>query len=210
MFSFFYQVIGFPTLFVLEKLFLVFKELGLTIFFFTVLIKILILPLTLKQLSFFEKIQKISPQIKEIEKKYRGKGINNPEKIKEIVALYQKEKLNPYLSYILLFLQIFILGSVYWAIQIFNTKKKGQLLFLIWDATKPNFLFPALIIFFQILNTPQKDQLKLSFFLSFLFFFIFSNLPAGVSFYFLSFQVLSFFEMLLFNQYQKRCFTKTQ
>ena len=65
---------------------------GLAIVLFTVVVKIVLLPLTIKQTKSMKAMQDIQPKIKEIQEKYKSK----PEKQnQEIMKVYQEAKVNP-------------------------------------------------------------------------------------------------------------------
>jgi YidC/Oxa1 family membrane protein insertase len=91
-----------------------FHNYGLAIIFFTLLIRLLLLPLSIKQYRSTAKMQEIQPQLQEIQKKYK----NNKEKMnQEILALYQENKVNPAGGCLPLIVQMPILISLYWVIQ---------------------------------------------------------------------------------------------
>jgi YidC/Oxa1 family membrane protein insertase len=65
---------------------------GLAILFLTILIKLLLYPLSQKQMKSMKRMQEIQPKIKEIQEKYK----KNPEKAnRAIMELYQQHKINP-------------------------------------------------------------------------------------------------------------------
>ncbi len=65
---------------------------GLAIILFTVLARLIILPLTLKSLQSTRKMQEIQPQIKEIQRKY---GKDQQKVTEETMKLYKEYKINP-------------------------------------------------------------------------------------------------------------------
>lgn len=69
-----------------------FHNYGLAIIIFTIIIRLLMLPLTVKQYRSTAKMQEIQPQIQEIQKRYK----NDKEKLNaEMLKLYQENKVNP-------------------------------------------------------------------------------------------------------------------
>jgi len=87
--SFFSNLLGY----VLNFIYSLINNYGIAIILFTILIKIILLPMSIKQQKTLKKTEKIQAEVKKIQEKY-GKG--NQEKInQEVMALYQKENMNP-------------------------------------------------------------------------------------------------------------------
>lgn len=86
------------------------NDFGLSIVLLTILIRLALLPLTFQSLKFQKSFSKLQPKIEEIEKKYKR---DKERKIKELISLYQKEKINPFFVFFPFFLQIPILIALY-------------------------------------------------------------------------------------------------
>src|SRR5689334_19756477 len=65
---------------------------GLAIILFTILARLIILPLTLKSLQSTRRMQELQPQIKEIQRKY---GKDQQKLSEETMKLYKEYKINP-------------------------------------------------------------------------------------------------------------------
>lgn len=92
---------------------LAFHNYGLAIIFFTIIIKMVLLPLTIKQTRSTSKMNLIQPQIKEIQTRYK----NDKQKLnQELMKVYQQEKVNPAGGCLPLLVQMPILISLYWTI----------------------------------------------------------------------------------------------
>lgn len=66
---------------------------GIAIIIFTVLVKMIMIPLTMKQTKSMKNMQEIQPKIKEIQKKYQ----NDKEKMNEkVMELYKEHNVNPF------------------------------------------------------------------------------------------------------------------
>ena len=77
---------------VLRIIYDVVQNYGWSIIVFTILVKVLLLPLTIKQTKSTKAMQDIQPKLQEIQEKYK----NKPEKQQqEIMKLYQEAKINP-------------------------------------------------------------------------------------------------------------------
>lgn len=90
-----------------------FKNYGLAIIIFTIVIKLVLLPLTIKQYRSSAKMQEIQPLIQDIQRRYK----NDKEKMnQELMKLYQEHKYNPASGCLPLLIQMPILFSLYWVI----------------------------------------------------------------------------------------------
>ncbi len=90
-----------------------FKNYGLAIIIFTIVIKLVLLPLTIKQYRSTAKMQEIQPLIEDIQRRYK----NDKEKMnQELMKLYQEHKYNPAGGCLPLLIQMPILFSLYWVI----------------------------------------------------------------------------------------------
>jgi len=66
---------------------------GISIILFTILVKMVMIPLTIKQTKSMKNMQEIQPRIKEIQKKYQ----NDKEKMNEkVMELYKENNVNPF------------------------------------------------------------------------------------------------------------------
>jgi len=86
---------------------------GLAIILFTVFIKLVTIPLSLKQQRSMKETQEIQPILEKLQKKYQ----NNQEKLaQEMQKLYEERKINPFGGCLLLLIQIPIIYSMFFAI----------------------------------------------------------------------------------------------
>lgn len=86
---------------------------GLSIIFFTIAVKIVLMPLTISQLRASREMQKLQPQLKELQKKYA----KDREKLQqETMALYRQHGVNPTQGCLPSLLQLPIFLGVYYAI----------------------------------------------------------------------------------------------
>ena len=86
------------------------NALGISIMVITVLVRLLILPLSLQQVKSSIKMQELQPQIKKLREKYLNGGQSNPEIQKkfnfEVQKLYNQNGVNPAGGCILAFIQL--------------------------------------------------------------------------------------------------------
>ncbi|MBP3501940.1 MAG: YidC/Oxa1 family membrane protein insertase [Clostridia bacterium] len=110
MFSFIANIFGY----LLEWLYnVVGSNYGIAIILFTILLRVILLPITMKQQQSMKKTASIQNKMKEIQFKYK----NNPEMMnQEIMSLYKKENLSPFSGCISAILQIVIILSVFYLV----------------------------------------------------------------------------------------------
>lgn len=90
-----------------------FNNYGIAIIVFSLILRLLLLPLSIKQQITLKKSAKLQGQLKEIQKKYK----NNPEKMnQETIELYKKENMSPFSGCLSNILQIVIILSVFFLI----------------------------------------------------------------------------------------------
>ena len=86
---------------------------GISIIIFSIIVRIILIPITINQQKSMKKTNKIQKEIKIIQNKYK----NNPEKLnQETMELYKREKMNPLSGCFSAIIQIFIIFSVFWLV----------------------------------------------------------------------------------------------
>ena len=86
---------------------------GVAIIIFSVLLRVILIPITIKQQKSMKKSAMIQEKMAEIQKKYK----NNPEKLnQETIELYQREKMSPFSGCLTSILQLVIILSVFWLV----------------------------------------------------------------------------------------------
>jgi YidC/Oxa1 family membrane protein insertase len=182
------------------------KDFGLAVVSLTFLIRMILLPLNYKSAKEQEKFLKIRKGIEEIGKKFNGER-----KTKEILALYQKEKMNPLFNLLSSFIQFPILIALY---QVF-LKAPSQLdpsFFGFFNLSKPDFLLVSIAIILQSfyfkLTSPKIEKEKkippfsptqINFFLIPFTFLILLKLPSAISLYFVASYLFLIFQKILFH-----------
>lgn len=86
---------------------------GIAIIIFSVLLRLLLIPITIKQQKTMKRSAKMQEKMKEIQTKYK----NNPEKLnQETIELYKTEKFSPFSGCFSAILQLLIILSVFWMV----------------------------------------------------------------------------------------------
>lgn len=110
MISFFANIFGY----VLNFLYQIVSNYGLAIILFSILLKIIMLPISIKQQKTMKKSAKIQEKMKVIQDKYK----NNPEKLnQETIELYKTEKMSPFSGCLSAIAQIIILFAVFYLVR---------------------------------------------------------------------------------------------
>ncbi len=110
MFQFFANLFGY----LLEFMYGLINNYGLAIIFFTIFIKILFIPFSIKQQKTLKKSAKMQEKMKIIQFKYK----NNPEKInQEVMELYKNEKMSPFSGCFTAIIQIVLLFSIFYLVR---------------------------------------------------------------------------------------------
>lgn len=110
MISFFANLFGY----VLNFLYELVGNYGWAIILFSVLVKIIMLPISIKQQQTMKKSQKINDEMKQIQFKYK----NDPEKMnQEVMSLYKREKLSPFSGCFSAIVQLLLLLAVFYLVR---------------------------------------------------------------------------------------------
>jgi len=110
MIAFFAKIFGFVLNFIYEFI----GNYGIAIILFSVLIKLAMLPITIKQQKTMKKSVKIQEKMKEIQNKYK----NNPEKLnQETIELYKTENMSPFSGCFSAIAQIILLFAVFYLVR---------------------------------------------------------------------------------------------
>lgn len=122
----------------------VFKDnYGLSIVVVTLIIRLFLLPLNVKQLKSSKAMQDIQPEIKELQKKYSSKDANTQQKLQqETMALFQKHGVNPLAGCLPIFVQMPILIAMYHAIM--RTEAIEDHTFLWFALDSPDYVLPII------------------------------------------------------------------
>lgn len=87
-----------------------FGGLGLAIIILTILVKLVVLPLTYKSLKAQKELQEIQPKIAEIKEKYKE---NKEAMAKELMSVYKNHNVNPFASCLPTIVQLFVFIALY-------------------------------------------------------------------------------------------------
>ncbi|MUK88134.1 YidC family membrane integrase SpoIIIJ [Ornithinibacillus sp. L9] len=116
---------------------------GLAIVLVTIIIRLVLLPLNVKQIKSSKAMQDIQPELKELQKKYSSKDANTQQKLQqETMALFQKHGVNPLAGCLPIFVQMPILIAIYHAIMRTTEIQTHSFLWFELGAPDPYFILP--------------------------------------------------------------------
>lgn len=110
MFEFFANIFGY----LLQFLYTLVNNYGLAIILFTLIIKLLLLPLSIKQQKTMKKSSELQEKVKVMQFKYK----NDPEKLnKEMMNLYKAENVSPFSGCLTSIVQMLLLLSIFYLVR---------------------------------------------------------------------------------------------
>ncbi|MBP5577114.1 MAG: membrane protein insertase YidC [Treponema sp.] len=218
----------------LEKIHIFIHNWGLAIIALTVILKIILFPLSKKSAMGTLKMQEIQPKMQAIQAKYR----DNPQKLNEETAkLYKESGYNPVSGCLPMILQMFILFALY---NVFNNyfEFRGASFIKGWidDLSEGEYiwswkreipllsrfsqnklrLLPIIYTLSQLVTgkitqyggagtAQSQSQMKFMMYgMPIFFFFILYNVPSGLLIYWIVSNVLQMVQQLLINSYMKK------
>lgn len=100
--------------YLLEFIYNIVNNYGIAIILFSIVLKLLLLPISIKQQKTMKKSAKIQGKMKEIQFKYK----NDPERLnKETIQLYKDEKMSPFSGCLSSIVQIVLLFAVFYLVR---------------------------------------------------------------------------------------------
>ncbi|MBQ7454732.1 MAG: YidC/Oxa1 family membrane protein insertase [Selenomonadaceae bacterium] len=169
---------------------------GLAIILLTILIKILVYPLTKIQLKSMKAMQRLQPQMKKLQDKYK----NNPQLMQQkLMELYKKEGANPMSGCLPMLIQMPILMGMYYTLYSFDYG--GAPPSFLWmpslSETDPLYVLPILsaaTTFLQqkmMSTSDQNQQMKIMMIIMPIFIgWISLQFPAGLVLYWVTMNVV--------------------
>ncbi|MEX1158739.1 MAG: YidC/Oxa1 family membrane protein insertase [Thermomicrobiales bacterium] len=123
---------------------------GLAIIVFTIILKTILLPLTVKSIKSTAAMQELQPKIKELQKKYAK---DRPRLTEETMRLYQEYQINPAAGCLPMLIQIPIFFGLYFAVRDLS-RTAGDFLWLSnLNEADPYKILPIMAGIFQFVQT---------------------------------------------------------
>lgn len=187
---------------------------GFAIIVLTILIKIVLYPLQHKSIVSMKKMQKVQPKVEAIKARYKKSKTDAEQRQKmnvEMMALYQKEGINPMAGCLPLILQLPILWGFYNLLSRAIELRGAPWILWINDLSDkdPTYVLPVLMtatMFIQTYITPSTGdpaQRKIFLIMPLVFGFLFKDFPSGLVLYWLVQNILTIIQQWIMNKWWK-------
>lgn len=199
-----------PLFLLLSWLFGIFANWGWAIIGLTLIVRIVLYPLTYKGMVSMQKLKDLAPKMKEIQEKYKG----DAQKMQlHIMELYKKHKVNPMGGCLPLLLQIPVFFAIYRVL--YNAVELKDAAWLLWikdlSAMDPYFILPILMggsMYLQQKLSPttfsDPMQEKVFKFLPLVFTIFLITFPAGLMLYWTVNNIFSIIQQVLINKVMEK------
>jgi len=187
------------------------RNIGFAIIILTILIKILLFPLTRKTYRIQKKMAVLQPKMKEIQLKHKG---NKEEQARQTMALYKEHGVNPFSGFIPLLIQLPILIALYQVLLKGLAKDSAVFnpLFFGINLANPNLWLGILVgitqyfatkLTFSSKSVENKMPASMNYIMPAFMAFIAIKLASGIALYLLATTVLSVVEQLIIKYERK-------
>ncbi len=127
---------------------------GWAIIIFTVIIRVILLPLNAVQINSTRKMQEIQPELKALQEKYSSKDLETRNKLnEETQKLYKEAGVNPYAGCLPMVIQLPVMGALYQAIWRTPEMQNGKFLWMDLGKPDPYYILPILATVFTFLSS---------------------------------------------------------
>ncbi len=194
---------------------------GLVIIIFSIVLKIILNPLTSKQMDSMKKMGQLQPKMTAIKEKYK----DDPTKQNSmIMKLYKEEGINPMGGCLPMLLQLPILYALFGVFRSTIELRQADFIWWIKDLSAPDILFnlPFKIPVFGIdsisgvatlmgitmfiqqkMTVTDPKQKAMVYMMPVLFTLLFFNFPSGLNLYYFVFNLLSIGQQIYTNKFKK-------
>lgn len=178
---------------------------GLAIIIMTILIKLLLSPLTAKQIASTKAMSRIQPKMKELQARYKDDKVTLNQKLSE---LYKKEGINPLAGCLPLIVQMPIMIGIFYGIRDFQYAGPSSFLWMSSIADPdPLYILPilsALTTFIQSKQTmPPSDNPQgkiMLYFMPLFIGYISLKFPAGLVLYWVVMNIMQIGQQFLLDR----------
>lgn len=182
---------------------------GIGIIVFTLIIRIILLPLTYYQTKSSRKMTDVQPQLKALQEKYSSKDAETKEKLQaETSKLYEEAGVNPAAGCLPLLIQMPVLIALYQSINRTEALSTGDFLWVNLGTPDPYFVLPILAAILTLATSKLSSMSQagsnpttaiMTYMMPIMILFISITLPSAVSLYFVVSNGFSVIQTLLFN-----------
>ena len=201
------EVLAGPLLDLLRMIYGYVGNYGVAIIILTIIVRLVLFPLTYKGMKSMKRMQQLSPRMKKLQAKYK----NNKEKLnKEMMGLYRKNRVNPLGGCLPMLLQLPVFFALYSSLSSAVELRHAPFILWISDLSQPDGLgiTPLLMgasMYFQQKLTPQTammdpTQAKVMQMLPFIFTIFTFTFPSGLTLYWVTSNILSIAQQQIINR----------
>jgi YidC/Oxa1 family membrane protein insertase len=214
-------VIALPFLRALRMFYQIAPNYGVAIILLTVIVRLLVLPMSIKGQRSMMRMQRLQPQVEKIREKFK----DDKERLnKEMVELYKRNHVNPMGGCLPMVIQLPVFFGLYYAL--LNAIELRQAPFIGWikDLSAPDCLpikgmpaipftdlhgIPVLVMLMTVTalaqqwmtpRNPDPSQQKMMMYMPVVFSLIFLELPAGLSLYYFASNLLGVAQQFILNR----------
>jgi YidC/Oxa1 family membrane protein insertase len=188
----------------------VIENYGIVIILLTIIVRLVLTPLTISQTRSMARMQKLQPQLKELQKKYK----DDKQKLQqETMDFYRKNNVNPLAGCLPLLLQMPVFFALFGALRfpserVTDVVKNFDFLWMNLNERDPYYILVILMVGTMFLSTrlstTDPKQSKIMYILPVVFGFISWQFPAGILVYWVTTNVWSIGQQLIVNWLVKR------
>ncbi|EAC5824223.1 membrane protein insertase YidC [Listeria monocytogenes] len=175
----------------------------------TILIRLLIMPLMIKQLKSQKAMTNLQPKIKELQEKYSSKDNETKQKLQqETMRLYQENSVNPMMGCLPLLIQMPILLGFYQAISRTAEIKTDSFLWMQLGNPDPYYILPVVAALTTFLSSKismmgqtqqNKSMAMIVYIMPVMILFMGITLPSALALYWIIGNIFTVFQTLLIN-----------
>ena len=183
---------------------------GIVIILLTIIVRLILTPLTITQTRSMARMQKIQPQLKELQKKFK----DDKQKLQqETMDFYKKNNVNPLAGCLPLLLQMPVFFALFQALRnptekVTDIVKDFNFLWLNLNERDPYYILVILMVATMFLSTKltttDPKQSKFMYILPVVFGFISWQFPAGILVYWVTTNIWSIGQQWVVNKIVKR------
>jgi YidC/Oxa1 family membrane protein insertase len=209
-----FEFIARPLLFCLLLIHSYVGNFGWSIILLTLAINFLLFPLRLKQQVSMQQMQKIQPQMKTLQDKYKKLKPADPKRAQlqtEMMQLYKEHGVNPMGGCLPLLLQMPVFFGLYSMLSVSIELRGAPWIFWIRDLSQPEHLFipvlPVLMAVSMIIQqkmtptTVDPAQAKMMMIMPLMFLFMFLWVQSGLTLYWLTSNMVGIGQQFFINKY---------
>ncbi len=188
---------------------------GMGIIIFTIIIRIIILPVMYWQTKSTIVMQELQPELKKLQQKYSSRDRETMQKLQmETQKLYRDAGVHPMASMLPLLIQLPVMWALYQAIWRTNVLRHGSFLWLQLGKTDPYYVLPILAAVFTFISSwlamagmPERSSMTtvMTWGMPIMIFFMSLGFPAAITLYWVvtnAFQVVQ--TLLIQNPFKLR------